>query len=409
MTFDEKLQRFAEVSVRIGLNLQPGQDLVLQATTDHLVFVRKLVAEAYKAGAKNVVTFYGDDDNTLSLYRHGSKQALEAAPQWLMDGFARAIRENAASLAVAGGNPTLLKDVDPEKIALSQKARATASKEVGELITAFATNWSITSYASPSWATQVFPDLPVAEAVDNLWNAIFDITRVTESNPVMAWENHLTNLSNKVQSLNNKRFSALHFRGPGTDLEVGLIENHRWIGGRGTSKNGIACVPNIPTEEVFTMPHAQRVQGFVSSTKPLNLFGNIVDNIYIRFENGTVVEAKAKKGQEILEKLLETDEGAKRLGEVALVPHSSPVSRSGLLFYNTLFDENAACHIALGKCYSENLATYAALSQEERKAAGANDSLIHEDWMIGSDKVDVDGIHRGGEREALMRSGEWIE
>lgn len=408
MTFEQKLQRFAEVAIRIGLNLQAGQDLVLRANVEHLTLVRKLVKEAYKAGAKNVVVMYNDDENTLAFFEHGSKQALESAPQWLIDGYVRAIEGNAAHLGITGGNPSLLKNVDPEKIAIANKAQGTASQKLIELVTAFATNWSAISFASPAWAKEVFPTLSETKAVAKLWEAIFDISRVNEADPVAAWQSHLDNLRSKKDMLNNKRYKALHFRGTGTDLQVSLVENHLWVGGSAPAKNGVTCVPNIPTEEVFTMPHAQQVQGYVSSTKPLSVFGNIVEDIYVRFENGVIIEAKAKKGQEVLEKLLETDAGARRLGEVALVPHSSPISRSGILFYNTLFDENAACHIALGKCYGENLANYNTLSESERKAAGANDSLIHEDWMIGSDKVDVDGVQANGASEALMRSGEWV-
>jgi aminopeptidase len=408
MTFEQKLQRFAEVAIKIGLNLQAGQDLVLRANIEHLTLVRKLVKEAYKVGAKNVVVMYNDDENTLAFFEHGSKQALESAPQWLIDGLVKAIQGNAASLSITGGNPSLLKHVDPEKISIVNKTQGAASQKIGELIAGFAINWSAISFASPAWAKEVFPTLNETDAVAKLWEAIFDISRASDTDPVAAWQSHLDNLRNKKDMLNNKRYKALYFRGPGTDLEIGLIENHLWVGGSATAQNGVTCVPNIPTEEVFTMPHTGRVQGYVSSTKPLSVFGNIIEEMYVRFEAGVIVEAKAKKGQEVLEKLLETDAGAKRLGEVALVPHSSPVSRSGILFYNTLFDENAACHIALGKCYGENLGNYNDLSESERQAAGANDSLIHEDWMIGSDKVDVDGVQENGASEALMRSGEWV-
>jgi aminopeptidase len=381
----------------------------VRANVEHLALVRKLVAEAYKVGAKTAVVVYDDDENTLAFFEHGSQQALESAPQWLLDSFVKAIESNAAHLGITGGDPSLLKDVDPEKISTVNNAQASASQKISELITAFTTNWSAISYASPTWAKEVFPSLAETEAVAKLWEAIFDISRVNEADPLAAWQHHLANLRSKVDMLNNKRYKALHFRGPGTDLEVGLVEHHRWLGGSATAKNGVTCIPNIPTEEVFTMPHAGRVQGYVSSTKPLSVFGNIIKEMYVRFEAGVIVEAKAKKGQEILEKLLETDAGARRLGEVALVPHSSPISRSGILFYNTLFDENAASHIALGKCYTGNLGNYDELSESERQAAGANDSLIHVDWMIGSDKVEVDGIHAKGQSEALMRLGEWVQ
>jgi aminopeptidase len=225
--------------------------------------------------------------------------------------------------------------------------------------------------------------------------------------PVGAWAAHNAALRTRTRFLNGKAYSALHFKGPGTDLTVGLADGHEWHGGASTAKNGITCNPNIPTEEVFTTPHALRVEGHVSSTKPLSHQGTLIDNISVRFDGGRIVEAKASRGEEVLNKVLDTDEGARRLGEVALVPHSSPISQSGLLFYNTLFDENAASHIALGQCYSKCFIDGAKLTPEQIAAQGGNSSLIHIDWMIGSDKIDVDGVNADGSREPVMRGGEW--
>jgi len=404
-----KLQKLAEVAVKVGLNLQPNQEVLLTANINEALLVRKFVVEAYKAGAKHVAVMYGDEVNTLAYFQYGSRESLEYAPQWRIDGMARAIEEGAARMAIYGGNPALLKDIDPEKVATYSKVMGVAGRRVSELISSFAVNWSIISHASPEWAKLVFPHDPEDVAVNKLWQAIFKTSRIDSPDPVAAWKAHCEALEQRIRSLNHKRYAALHFRGPGTDLRVGLADGHLWGGARGQAKNGVWCVPNIPTEEVFTMPHRERVEGIVSATKPLSLRGQVLEGIRVRFAGGQVVEATASQGQEVLEKLLETDAGARRLGEVALVPHSSPVSQTGLLFYNTLFDENAASHIALGRAYSENLGGFEQLDPAGRAARGYNDSLIHVDWMIGSGQVDVDGITAQGSSEALMRGGEWVE
>lgn len=276
-----------------------------------------------------------------------------------------------------------------------------------EKIAGFDINWNIVSYPTPAWAALVFPDLPVVEAMRALADAIFAVSRVDNDDPVAAWADHNRQLKKRSTWLNDERFSALHFTGPGTDLTIGLADDHEWHGGASVAKNGITCNPNIPTEEVFTTPHAHRVEGYVCSTKPLSHQGTLIDGISVKFEKGRVVEAHATKGEAVLNELLDTDEGARRLGEVALVPHSSPISASGLLFYNTLFDENAACHIALGQCYSKCFRNGGSLSAEEIAARGGNRSLIHVDWMIGSGNIDIDGIRADGSRVPVFRKGEW--
>ncbi|MFN7169473.1 MAG: aminopeptidase [Pannonibacter sp.] len=402
-----KLEKLAEVAVKVGLQLQHGQDLVITAPIAALPLVRLITKHAYMAGAGLVTTFYADEVTTLARYAHAPDDSFDRASAWLYEGMAKALAGGAARLAIAGDNPLLLADQDPAKVARANKANSMAYKPALEKISNFDINWNIVSYPNPSWAKVVFPDLPEEEAVFKLSEAIFAASRVDLADPVAAWAAHNTTLRSRSDWLNGERFEALHFTGPGTDLTVGLADGHEWHGGASTAKNGITCNPNIPTEEVFTTPHALKVEGHVSSTKPLSHQGTLIDEIQVRFEGGRIVEAKASKGEAVLNKVLDTDEDARRLGEVALVPHSSPISKSGVLFYNTLFDENASCHIALGQCYSKCFLDGASLSQEQITAQGGNSSLIHIDWMIGSDKVDIDGIKPDGARVPVMRKGEW--
>ena len=402
-----RLEKLAEVAVNVGLQLEKGQDLVMTAPLAALPLVRLITKHAYMAGAGIVTTFYADEETTLARYAHAPDESFDKASGWLYDGMAKAFEGGAARLAIAGDNPMLLASQDPAKVARANKANSIAYKPALEHISNFDINWNICSYPNPSWAKLVFPDLPIAQAVEKLAEAIFAASRVNEADPVAAWAAHNGELRKRSSWLNGERFSALHFTGPGTDLTVGLADGHEWHGGASMAKNGITCNPNIPTEEVFTTPHALKVDGRVSSTKPLSHQGTLIDNIQVRFEGGRIVEAKASKGEEVLLKVLDTDEGARRLGEVALVPHSSPISASGILFYNTLFDENASCHIALGQCYSKCFLDGASLTPDQIKAQGGNASLIHIDWMIGSDKVDIDGIRADGSTVPVMRKGEW--
>jgi aminopeptidase len=395
-----KLDKLAEVAVKVGLQLQKGQDLVITAPVVAIPLVRLITKHAYQAGAGLVNSFYSDEESTLARYQYGSDESFDRASGWLYDGMAKAYANNAARLAIAGDNPMLLSEQDPGKVSRANRANSTAYKPALEKISNFDINWNIVSYPNPSWAKLVFPNDPEAIAVAKLAKAIFAASRVDLAE-------HNANLRKRSAWLNGQRFSALHFQGPGTDLTVGLADGHEWHGGASMAKNGITCNPNIPTEEVFTTPHALRVEGHVSSTKPLSHQGTLIDNIQVHFEGGRIVEAKATRGAEVLNKVLDTDEGARRLGEVALVPHSSPISASGILFYNTLFDENASCHIALGQCYSKCFLDGANLTQDQLKAQGGNSSLIHIDWMIGSDKVDIDGINPDGSRVPVMRKGEW--
>lgn len=403
-----RLDKLAEVAVRVGLGLQPGQELVMTAPLEAVDLARRITAQAYRAGASSVTTFYADDAATLARYANAPDASFDHAPAWLYEGMAAAYRSGAARLAIAGDDPSLLAGQDPERVARANRARSRAYMPALELIAGFATNWTIVSAATPAWAKAVFPDEPEGVAVARLWDAILAASRIDVPDPVAAWAEHNRALAARTERLNAGRFAALRFRGPGTDLTVGLADDHEWCGGATTARNGVVCNANIPTEEVFTTPHKDRTEGVVRSTKPLAYQGTVIEDIEVRFEGGRIVEARARTGEAVLAKVIETDDGARRLGEVALVPASSPISRSGLLYYSTLYDENASSHIALGQAYSKCFVNGGVgLSEEELVARGANRSLIHIDWMIGSAEVDVDGIGPDGAATPVMRGGEW--
>ncbi len=402
-----RLDRLAEVGIRVGLNLQPGQDLLLTAPVEALPLVRRIAVHAYRAGAGLVTPLLSDPELTLLRFREAPDASFDRAAGWLYEGMAQAFDANTARMAVVGDDPMLLSAESPDKVSRASKAQSQAYKPARERITGFDINWNLVSYPGTAWARQVFPDLPPDQAVARLADAIFAASRVDADDPVAAWAEHNAALRMRTDWLNAQEFHALHFTGPGTDLTVGLADGHEWMGGASLARNGITCNPNIPSEEVFTTPHAARVEGHVRATKPLSYQGTLIEDIAVRFEAGRIVEATASRGEEVLHKVLESDDGASRLGEVALVPHGSPISQSDLLFYNTLFDENAACHIALGQCYAKCFRDGAHLSREQIAAQGGNESMIHIDWMIGSAQIDIDGLHADGRRVPVFRRGEW--
>jgi aminopeptidase len=410
LPFEEKLDRFAKVAVHVGLNLQPGQELLISATTEMLPLVRRITEHAYKAGALLVTTLYADDETALARYRFGSDASFDHAPVWLADGIAAAFKAGTARFALTGANPALLAGQDSSKVSRANIAASKANKPAMELVTRHAINWSILANATPAWAALVFPGLPADEALAKLWDAIFVASRATSEDPVAEWKRHNQSLHDRMAFLNEKRFHALRFHAAdgSTDLTVGLADDHLWCGGGAPSGNGVFCNPNIPTEECFTTPHKDRVDGFVTASKPLSHQGTLIENIRCKFEAGKIVEATASTGEDVLNRLISTDDGARRLGEVALVPASSPIAASGILFWNTLFDENAASHIALGQAYETCIIGGDTLDPETLAAKGANTSLIHVDWMIGSASMNVDGLAADGSSQPLMHLGEWV-
>jgi aminopeptidase len=376
------------------LGLAPGQELVITASLDALPLVRRITEQAYKAGAVLVTTLFNDEQATLLRYQHASDASFDKAAGWLQEGLANAYRSGAARMAIAGADPALLSKQDPRKVSRANVAFSQASKPAMELITRHEINWTIVAAATPAWARAMFPDEAEESAMEKLWNGIFAASRVMEEGAVENWRAHDARLQERAAYLNAKRYASLHYTGPGTDLTLGLADDHLWLGGGTVAGNGLHCIPNMPTEEVFTTPHCARVSGHVTASKPLSYQG--------------IVEARSDKGQQVLENLIATDEGAARLGEVALVPHSSPISKSGLLFFNTLFDENAASHIALGQAYSSCIEGGHHMSKEQLAEKGANESLIHVDWMIGSGELNVNGVNADGIEEPIMRFGEWV-
>jgi aminopeptidase len=406
--WETKVDRLAEVAVTVGLGLARGQELVITAPLDAVALVRRITEHAYRAGAALVTTLFTDDEATLARYRYAPDESFDRAAVWLQDGLAAAYGAGSARLAITGANPALLAGQDTGKVSRANTAFSKASRPALERITRHEINWTIVAAATPAWAKLVFPELPEEEAVGKLWDAIFRTTRIDVADPVANWRAHGASLQNRVKILNEQRFSALRYKGPGTDFTLGLADGHLWCGGGSTAKNGIFGYPNMPTEEVFTTPHKDRADGTVTSTKPLSYQGTLIEGIQVEFKGGAITRATAKKGEAVLQSMIGTDEGARRLGEVALVPHSSPISQSGLLFWNTLFDENAASHIALGQSYSTCLIDGNSFSKAELAAKGANESLIHVDWMIGSGALDVDGVSASGQSIPLMRQGEWV-
>src|SRR6185437_12118106 len=408
LSFEQKLDQLARVAIEVGLGLARGQELVMTAPLDAVPLARRITEHAYRAGASLVTTLYSDDEALLARFRYAPDEAFDKAAAWLYDGMGAAYRSGAARLAITGASPQLLSGQHPDKVGRANQAVSRAYRPALELITRHEINWTIVAAATPAWAAAMFPDDSPETALSKLWDAVFRTTRVDGDDPVANWKAHDAGLQRRAAFMNEKRYAALQYRGPGTNFRLGLADDHLWMGGGTTAGNGLYCIPNMPTEEIFTTPHKDRADGTVRATKPLSYQGTMIEGIEVRFEAGRIVQANATRGLEILEKLISTDDGARRLGEVALVPHASPIASSGMLFYNTLFDENAASHIALGQAYTSCLRNGDKLTPEELAARGANSSLIHVDWMIGSSDLDIDGITASGTAEPVMRNGNWV-
>ena len=405
LEFDQMLGKYADVVVRIGLNLRKGQRLLLRGILDDAPLMRKVTESAYKAGAIYVDAAYTDEHIMRIRFQYADPDTLTEVPNWMFTRYEEYYERMDAELAISSADPELLAGIDPDLISKNRKAVMQKMEPLRKYEST--TNWCVVATASPSWAKKVFPNVSVEEAQEKLWDEIFASCRINTPDPVAAWNEHIETLKRYREYLNAHRFSALHYSAPGTDLTIGLPDKQLWQGAQAEFKNGITGIPNLPTEEVFTTPHKDQANGFVTSTMPLNYAGVLIEDFSLTFENGRVVKVTARKGEETLKKMLNTDENASRLGEVALVPNSSPISQRKILFYNTLFDENASCHIALGNSYRDTIVGGEDMTDEEFAACGGNKSLVNTDFMIGSDKMDIDGIREDGAREPVMRAGEW--
>jgi len=407
LSFEQKLQNYADLAVKFGIGLQAGQRLIVRTPVESAPLVRLIAESAYKAGARLVDIMWRDDAITLARFKYAPRDSFEEFPTWQTRALAEAAEQGDAVLSIAGTDPDLLKDQDPDLVALTQHVARTHMDPFTTHLVNDGVNWSIISVPIASWAAKIFPDDRPDAQISKLWDMIFQACRVDQIDPIAAWHQHIEQLAARAAYLNAKQYAALKYTAPGTDLMVGLTQNHIWKGGDSTTQTGISFIANMPTEEVFTAPHKDKVEGVVSSSKPLSYAGVLIENFSLTFEAGRVVKVMADKGEEVLQKVIATDDGAARLGEVALVPYSSPISQMGLLFYNTLFDENAASHMALGRAYRFCLENGKEMSNEAFAAVGGNNSLIHIDFMIGSNEMDIDGITATGEVEPLMRAGEW--
>ncbi|QOY35704.1 aminopeptidase [Anaerobacillus isosaccharinicus] len=405
--FEKNLEKYAEIAVKVGINIQKDQTLVINAPTNNMNFVRLVAKKAYEAGAKDVHIEWNDEELTLLKYTLAPDEAFTEFPMWKAKGFEEMAENGAAFMSIVAANPDLLKGVDPERISNANKARGVALEKYRNYVQADKVSWCVIAAPSKEWAQKVFPNTTEEESMIKLWDAILMATRADLDDPVAAWREHNSKLLNKVDYLNNKKYEKLHYQAPGTDLTIELPKKHLWVGGGGNNEAGISFVANMPTEEVFTLPKKDGVNGVVQSTKPLNYSGNVINNFSLTFENGKIVDFSAEEGYETLKRLVETDEGSHYLGEVALVPHDSPISNSNIIFYNTLFDENASSHLAIGNAYSFNLDGGKTMSKEELEKHGANTSITHVDFMIGSSEMNIDGITKDGTREPLFRDGNW--
>lgn len=406
--FNENLKKYARLIAETGVNVQDNHTVVLQISVDQAPLARLITEEAYRLGAAEVIVQWSDETIQREFLAHAATDRIENVPQYKIDQTDDWIAKGASRISVVSSNPDALAGVDAQRVAAFQTANGKALVNLRKATQANKVSWTVVAAASEGWAAKVFPELATSEEqVDALWNEIFKTTRIYEENPVIAWDIHDKKLQEKAAELNEQQFTALHYTAPGTDLTIGLPKNHLWEGAGSYNARGEEFMANMPTEEVFTAPDSRRVDGYVSSTKPLSYAGTIISGMKFTFKDGKVVDFSAEQGEEALKNLLAIDEGAKHLGEVALVPDPSPISQSGLIFYNTLFDENASNHLAFGSAYAFNLQGGTEMSEEELAEAGLNRSQTHVDFMVGSDKMNIDGIKEDGTVVPVFRNGDW--
>ena len=407
---EESLREYARLLVQIGLNIQRGQRLVISAPVECAAFARLCAREAYDAGCREVVMNWHDDVLTRMKYLQADEAVFDEVPLWRRHFFNDHALEGAAYLAISATDPENLKGVDPQRLVRSQQASGKALRDFDRLQMCGGFPWCIASIPIPSWARTVFPDLPEAEAMEKLWNAIFQSVRITgDGRAVERWQEHLATLHRRLERLNALRFQSLHYTNSlGTDLTIELPEGHIWQAGDDVTLSGQSYIANIPTEEIFTAPLKTGVNGVVYSALPLVNDGTIIDKFHFVVKDGRIVEAHAEKGEEALRAAISVDEGASYFGEVALVPYDSPISNQKILFYNTLFDENAACHIAFGEAYP-CLEGGQRMTKEELKARGLNDSITHVDFMVGTPDLSIVGTTHDGWEIPVFVNGNFAE
>lgn len=410
MSFQNKLKKYASLIVRSGLNVQKGQTVVISGSIDSCELIREVTRQAYATGAKEVVVSYSDDEITRMKYENLSVEQFQDVPDWLAAFKNDYAKENACFLYIDDSNPELLSGVDPQKIANWQKAAHQAFAQYYELSDNMTISWCIAGGATKQWANKVFPDMSDTEAVQALWNAIFKACKIDEDHdPLQVWQQHKESFEKRVNYLNNLHIKKLYYKNDkGTEITIGLNEDHLFAGGGSYLKNGVYTFPNIPTEEIFTSPNKDDVEGIVFGTMPLSYGGHIIDDFYLRFKDGKVIDYGAKRGYEILRGIIETDEGSHCLGEVAFIPYHSPINDLHTLFYNTLFDENASCHMALGKGFSECIKGGIDMDKEELLQKGVNDSFVHVDFMMGTDDLLIEGILADGSRIKIFENGDFV-
>lgn len=407
MTFLEKLQAYAQLAVKVGVNIQNGQYLLINTSVDSLEFTRLVVQEAYKAGAGRVQVNFTDGEIERAYFEHGAEDEFKRYPEWIVKQRDELIERQGALLWIDAEDPDLLSGIPVARLSEHQKAAGKALINYRSAIMKDQISWSIVAVPSPKWAKKVFPHLPEDQQVDALWNAIFKAVRVDEGDAVENWKQHVKQLEARAQILNDKHYAKLHYKAPGTDLTIALPDKHIWQTGGSKNPVGNTFIANMPTEEIFTLPAKFGVDGYVRNTKPLAYQGNIIDDFTLTFEQGKIVKAHAKVGNDLLQELISVDEGSKYLGEVALVPHESPISSSEILYYNTLFDENASNHLAIGEAYPTCYEGGRDLQKGQLESLGINTSITHQDFMIGSGDMDIDGILADDTTEPIFRKGNW--
>ncbi|MBU3072154.1 aminopeptidase [Clostridium estertheticum] len=400
------LEKYALLLVKTGINIQKDQTLVINSPIECAAFTRIVSKIAYIEGAREVVVTWRDELSTKIKFMFAPEEIFSEYPDWQRDFYVSSARKGAAFLSISASDPELMKDVNPERLSKSNKAASTAIKEYRDRMMSNKNVWCVASIPTQAWANKVFPKVSEDEAMEKLWNAIFKTVRVDALDPVASWETHKSNLKKSMDYLNLNNFKYLQYKNSlGTDLKIELPENHLWLGGSDYTPGGVEFIANMPTEEVFTLPKKTGVNGIVVSSKPLNYNGNLIENFSLTFEKGKVVDFKAETGYDILKSIIETDEGSCYLGEVALVPYDSPISNSNILFYNTLFDENASCHLALGKAYPVCIKNGENLSNEELSKLEVNDSFVHEDFMVGTEDLQIIGITADGKEVSVFEKG----